>query len=169
MSARESADQMSHGAPEAPAVHIRVLGPLEVEVGGRVVDVGGVKARALIARVLIDRGLVVSVDQLADSLWGEQSAHSSRIALRSTISRVRKRLQSAGATDDLIVTRAPGYLLEVPAEVTDAARFERLVTEGRRELARRRPSAAISLLTEAERLWRGAAYSEVRDEPFALG
>ena len=29
------------------------------------------------------------------------------------------------------------------------------------------PSECIRLLAEAERLWRGPAYSEVRDEPFA--
>ena len=150
-----------------PRLEIRVLGPVEIAWDGRAVDIGGAKARALVARLLIDRGLVVSVDRLVDSLWGEHDARGSRLALRSTISRVRKRLQAAGATDELIVTRAPGYLLEVPAEVTDAARFERLVTEGRRELGRRRPSATIRLLSEAEQLWRGPAYSEVRDDPFA--
>ena len=65
------------------------------------------------------------------------------------------------------MTRAPGYVLEVPAEVTDVFRLERLVAEGRRQLARRRPSECVRLLTEAESLWRGPAYSEVRDEPFA--
>ena len=65
------------------------------------------------------------------------------------------------------MTRAPGYLLEVAPEGTDAFRFERLVAEGRRQLARRRPSECIRLLVEAEQHWRGPAYSEVRDEPFA--
>ncbi len=148
-------------------LEIRVLGPVEIAWDGQTVDIGGAKARALVARLLVDRGLVISVDRLVDSLWGEQNAHGSRLALRSTISRVRRRLQAAGVTDELIVTRAPGYLLEVPAEVTDAARFERLVSEGRRELARRCPSATIRHLAEAEQLWRGPAYSEVRDDPFA--
>ncbi len=148
-------------------LEIRVLGPVEIAWDGQTVDIGGAKARALVARLLIDRGLVVSVDRLVDSLWGEEHAHGSRLALRSTISRVRKRLRAAGATNELIITRAPGYLLQVPADVTDTAWFERFVTEGRRELARRRPSVAIRILTEAERLWRGPAYSEVRDEPFA--
>ena len=96
------------------------------------------------------------------------TGEGAEIALRSTISRLRKRLRDAGAPDDLIVTRAPGYVLDVPAEV-DRRRsgFERLVAEGRRQLDRRRPSECTRLLTEAEDLWRGPAYSEVRDEPFA--
>ena len=144
-----------------------MLGPVEIAWDGRPVDIGGVKARALVARLLIDRHIIVSVDRLVDSLWGDNDGTGAEIALRSTISRLRKRLREAGAPDDLIVTRAPGYVLEVPAEVTDALRLERLVAEGRRQLARRRPSECVRLLAEAEGLWRGPAYSEVRDEPFA--
>ena len=65
------------------------------------------------------------------------------------------------------MTRSPGYVLDVAAEMTDVHRFEQLVADGRRELSRRRPSQATRLLREAQDLWRGQAYSEVRDEPFA--
>ena len=78
-----------------------------------------------------------------------------------------KRLRDAGAPQDLIVTRAPGYVLDAPAGVIDAQRFEQLVAEGRRQLSCRRPREATRLLSEAQELWRGQAYSEVRDEPFA--
>jgi len=152
---------------EPGRLEIRVLGPVEVAWDGTPIDIGGVKARALIARLLIDRQIIVSVDRLVDSLWGDHDGPGAEIALRSTISRLRKRLRDAGAPEDLIVTRAPGYVMEVPAEVTDAVRLERLVAEGRRQLARQRPSECIRLLAEAEGLWRGTAYSEVRDEPFA--
>ena len=154
-------------AGEAGGLEIRVLGPVEVAWGGRTVDIGGVKARALVARLLIDRHIIVSVDRLVDSLWGDHEGPGAEIALRSTISRLRKRLRDAGAPDGLIATRAPGYALEVSAEVTDAFRLERLVTDGRTELARRRPSECVRVMAEAESLWRGPAYSEVRDEPFA--
>ncbi|MFZ0249627.1 MAG: BTAD domain-containing putative transcriptional regulator [Acidimicrobiales bacterium] len=152
---------------EAGRLEIRVLGPVEIVWDGRPVDIGGVKARALVARLLVDRHIIVSVDRLVDSLWGDHDGPGAEIALRSTISRLRKRLRDAGAPGDLIVTRAPGYVLEVAAEVTDAYRLEQLVSEGRAELHGARPSECIRLLAEAERLWRGPAYSEVRDEPFA--
>ena len=143
------------GPMRSARLEIRVLGPVEIAWDGRPVDIGGVKARALVARLLIDRHIIVSVDRLVDSLWGDHDGPGAEIALRSTISRLRKRLREAGAPEDLIVTRAPGYVLEVPAEVTDAFRLERLVAEGRRQLARRRPSECVRLLTEAEGLWRG--------------
>ncbi len=151
----------------APGFEIRVLGPVEILWGGAPVDVGGAKARALVARLLIDRNLVVPVDRLVDSLWGDHDGSGAEIALRSTVSRLRKRLREAGANHDLIVTRNPGYSLEIPAEATDAAYFEELVAQGRRHLAQRRPTESTRILEEAQSLWRGAAYSEVRDEPFA--
>ena len=63
---------------------------------GDPVDIGGVKARALVARLLIDRQIIVSVDRLVDSLWGDNDGPGAEIALRSTISRLRKRLRDAG-------------------------------------------------------------------------
>jgi len=167
MSGKGPGAQADAAPPDASRLEIRVLGPIEVSWDSQPVDIGGVKARALVARLLVDRNLVVSADALADSLWGEQDGNAGQIALRSTISRLRKRIRAAGGPEDLIVTRAPGYLLAVPADVTDAHRFERLVAAGRQALRDRRFSEAVRLLAEAESIWRGPAYREVCDEPFA--
>ena len=146
---------------------IRVLGSLEIAWGGRVVDLGGVKARALIARLLIDRGLIVSVDRLVDSLWGDHDGDGAEIALRSTISRLRKRLRQAGAPEDLIVTRAPGYAVEIASETTDVFRV-RADGGGRPASARPAPSErGAAGARGGEEPGAGSAYSEVRDEPFA--
>ena len=99
-------DGASERAPAALPLEIRVLGPVEIAWNGRPVDIGGVKSRALVARLLIDRGLVVSVDRLVDSLSGDHEGTGAEIALRSTISRVRKRLREAGVLGSPIVTRA---------------------------------------------------------------
>ena len=82
---------------EAGRLEIRVFGPVEIVWDGRPVDIGGVKARALVARLLVDRHIIVSVDRLVDSLWGDHDGPGPEFALRSTISRLRKRLREAGA------------------------------------------------------------------------
>ena len=135
-------------------MEIRVLGPVEISWAGRVIDLGGAKARSLVARLVIDRNLVVSVDRLVDSLWVDHQGDGAEIPLRSTISRLRKRLREAGAPDDLIVTRHPGYAVEIAAELTDAHRFEQLVTVARRMLGQHRPTECTRRLREAEYLWR---------------
>jgi DNA-binding SARP family transcriptional activator/tetratricopeptide (TPR) repeat protein len=165
--AGSDAEEVTNHTDPSSVLQIRVLGPLEIAWGGRPIDLGGLKARALVARLVIDRGLIVSVDRIIDSLWGDHKGEGAEIALRSTISRLRKRLREAGVPEDLIVTRAPGYQLEVAAETTDVFVFERMIADGKRQLMRYRPSETVRILEEAQRLWRGAAYSEVRDEPFA--
>ena len=66
------------------------------------------KARALVARLLIDRHIIVSVDRLVDSLWGDHEGPGAEIALRSTISRLRKRLRDAGAPEGPDRDAGPG-------------------------------------------------------------
>ena len=46
-----------------------MLGPFEVVDGGRAVDLGAAKQRALLALLLLETGKVVSSDRLADLLW----------------------------------------------------------------------------------------------------
>ncbi len=165
--AGSDAEAVTNQPDRASQLQIRVLGPLEIAWDGRPIEVGGPKARALVARLLIDRGLVVSVDRIIDSLWGDHGGEGAEIALRSTISRLRKRLREAGVPRDLIVTRAPGYVLDVGADTTDVCLFERMVADGKRQLMRHRPSEAVRVLELAQNIWRGGAYTEVRDEPFA--
>ena len=74
------------------------------------------------------------------------------------VSRLRK-LLPAGR----LVTRSPGYVLEVEPEAVDLSRFERLVATRATPI----PTRASRLLREALALWRGPALAEFDDEPFA--
>ena len=48
----------------------RLLGPLEVIVDGTVMDLGGLKQRALLAILLLHANQPVHRDALVDELWG---------------------------------------------------------------------------------------------------
>jgi tetratricopeptide (TPR) repeat protein len=54
----------------------------------------------------------------------------------------------------------------VPGDL-DAARFVALAEEGHRLLAAERPAQAVRVLREALGLWRGPAFADMADEPFA--
>jgi DNA-binding SARP family transcriptional activator/tetratricopeptide (TPR) repeat protein len=149
-------------------VHIGVLGPIELSFEGQALELGGVKTKALLVRLLIDHNLPIPVDSILDSLWPDSDQGRSEVTLRSMVSRLRQRLRSAGMSDEFIVTRPPGYMLVVDPDSIDAAQFERLVGLGRSCLAATNPTQASSVLSEALDLWRGPAYGEVRGEPFAL-
>ena len=140
-------------------IRFRLLGPLEASADGQPVALPGGKPSALLARLLLDAGRVVSVETLVDSLWGERAPPTAQKVLQVYISQLRKVL-GVGA----IETRAPGYLVLAERDEHDLGRFETL-TESARDAAD--PDRRAKLLEEALSLWRGAPLAEFREEPFA--
>lgn len=145
-------------------MRIELLGPVVAVAGdGAPVELGGTRVRALLARLALAGGEVVSVDALLDGLWGENASGDGVNALHALVHRLRKALGQAG----LVETVAGGYRLNVAAEHVNALRFEELAKRGGRELARGDAQRAASLLNEALTLWRGDALADVRTIPFA--
>jgi len=71
-------------------MEFRILGPLEVSDGERLVGLSGARQKALLALLLLHANEVVSQDRLIDELWGEEPSGSAGTALRVTMSRLRK-------------------------------------------------------------------------------
>ena len=136
----------------------RILGPFEVAADGVALELGGQKPRAVLAVLLLDRNRVISVDRLADEVWGERPPPSVRAAILNCVSRLRRVL---GA--EAIETRSPGYCLRIEADSLDAVRFERAVAAAPGLGPRERAAA----LAEALALWRGPALADMADQPFA--
>ncbi|WP_020393061.1 AfsR/SARP family transcriptional regulator [Kribbella catacumbae] len=114
--------------PAADGPRYRVLGPLEVWQGERLLDVGGPQQRALLAVLLLNANRVVATDRLIEYLWGPHAPQTARTLLQGCISQLRRVLPSAEASagEQPLVTRAPGYVLNVAADELDLLRFERL-------------------------------------------
>ena len=141
---------------------VRVLGPLEVWRDGAAVPIGGLKARTVLAVLVAHRSSVVSVDRIADALWGDAPPRSATATMHSTVSRLRKAL-----TPELDITaRAPGYVLDGPTDCVDAAQFEQFVADAAVE---RSAEAVVELLEPALALWRGPAFDEFADLEWARG
>ena len=143
-------------------MEFRILGPLEVRDGGSEVALGGPRPRALLAALLLHPNEVVPAERLVDELWGEDSPDRAGAALRVNVSRLRKALPQ-----DVLATRAPGYVIRVKPDGLDLHRFERLVDEGRSLLARGLAGEASNRLREALALWRGPALADFAYESFA--
>src|SRR5512133_553714 len=142
-----------------------ILGPLEVrDQAGNPIRIPGRRERALLAALLVHAGEVVSPDRLIEDLWGQQPPAHATNALQAVISRVRRALGPAG--QDLLVTRAPGYVLAVAPGHVDAGRFEQLVAEGRR-LAERGAPGAAARFAQALALWRGPPLADFAYQDFA--
>jgi predicted ATPase/DNA-binding SARP family transcriptional activator len=144
----------------------RILGPVEVLDEGRAVTLGGSKQRALLALFLLHANATLTTDRLIDELWGQRPPANAAKTVQMQISRLRKAL-AAGTGGDLVVTRERGYEFRLDPDRLDSHRFERLTSEGTRELAAGRPDAAAEALERALGLWRDAPLADLSYEPFA--
>jgi DNA-binding SARP family transcriptional activator len=139
-------------------LEFRILGPLEVLDGERVVPLGGRNQRALLTLLLLRANEAVSSERLVDELWGEHPPRTATTSLQNTVSQLRKLLGPG-----LLHTRPAGYVLELDGDQLDLVRFERLVREARTL----DPPERAELLREALALWRGPALADSELEDFA--
>jgi DNA-binding SARP family transcriptional activator/tetratricopeptide (TPR) repeat protein len=152
---------------ETRGLYFRILGPLEVHSDGQPVPLRGPRQRALLAILLLHAGETVSTDRLIDLLWGETAPAGARKALSVRVSELRKQLEPVAHGADTILTRAPGYALELGPDQLDLQRFERLRGAGRAALDAGDPQTASERLGAALGLWRGPPLADFAFEPFA--
>ncbi|MFB9892460.1 BTAD domain-containing putative transcriptional regulator [Planobispora takensis] len=151
-------------------VAFRVLGPVEAHSGDDALDLGGLRQRAVLARLLVARGQVVPVDSLLYDLWDDDAAKGAQSGLQVYISRLRRVLEPGrprGGPNRLLVTVASGYALRIAPDQVDALRFESLVRAAGEQLDADDPGSARLGLEKALALWRGTPYSDFADQPWA--
>lgn len=133
---------------------LNLLGPLEV-VGprGSVLFTGG-RRRSVFALLALRAGRLVSRSSLIDALWGEPAPATATKTLQGHVAQVRKALSLAGLAG-LLVTREPGYLLQIDPARVDIHRFTEHVRAGGEELDRGDGQEALARFEAGLALWRG--------------
>ncbi|MEV7296193.1 BTAD domain-containing putative transcriptional regulator [Streptomyces microflavus] len=148
-------------------MRFRLLGPLEAENDEGLVEFGGIRQRAALAYLLMHSNQVVSTNQLLGALWvGGDAPTTARKILQNAIWRLRGVI--AGPTSDSpaprLLTRSPGYTVQVQAEQLDLLTFQQRVAAGRAALAGGDPQTARVLLNGALSLWRGPVLADLVEE-----
>jgi len=141
-------------------VEFGVLGPVVARDGGSV-DLKGRRHRAVLARLIVARGRVVPASVLVDDLWADPP-DGALSAVRTFVAALRRAIEPDRAPRQparLLVTSGPGYALKT--DNVDAWRFE---TSARASLP---PKQLLPELLAGLALWRGPAYAEFVDEPWA--
>ena len=143
---------------DSPLVGIGVLGPLTIDGLGAGANRLGPRDRTVLAALVVAGDEPLSLDQLAEAVWGDEPPASWRKVLHGCVARLRRAL---GA--ETIETVATGFRLTIAADDIDARRFDRLVRRGREQLALGAADRALFLIDEALALWRGQALIDVVD------
>jgi DNA-binding SARP family transcriptional activator len=136
-----------------------VLGPLEVRDGKTVRNVPAAKQRVLLGALLVHPGHVMSSYALAEIAWDGAPPAGVRATVRSYISRLRQRL--GHPVGDRIVTRDPGYLLDVGDDECDLLQFTSLCAAGGRAVRAGAWQEASRVLGDALRLWRATPLVDI--------
>jgi DNA-binding SARP family transcriptional activator len=144
-------------------MEIRLLGPLEALDAGTPLALGGTKQRALLAALTLAGGRVLGAGRIVEDLWGPRPPDTAPKMVQIHVSALRKVLPP-----DVIVTRPPGYAVDLPREAVDVFRAEDALRAGRQALAAGDARGAAEVLGAALALWRGPALAEFA-EPFADG
>ncbi|MBU6533814.1 BTAD domain-containing putative transcriptional regulator [Streptomyces sp. NPDC057245] len=142
----------------------RILGPLEVLDGSRPITLSGTKQRATLGYLLLNANRVVPTRELLGALWPDGTPPTTaRKILQNAVWGLRGSL-AAGGTDrhsGLLLTKAPGYVMQVDRDQVDLHLFHRRIQEGRAALESGSPAQAAVVLRDALSLWHGQALSDL--------
>ena len=145
-----------------------LLGPLRVTRAGVPVELGGRQQRAVLACLLTADGSGLSVEQLADALWGERLPAGYASTIQTYVFHLRQALEPGrgrGEPGRVLVTEHGRYRLLADGAV-DADRFEQATTTGMRLLAEGGPAEAIAELDRGLGLWRGEVLADLAGYEF---
>ncbi|MBB5868278.1 DNA-binding SARP family transcriptional activator [Allocatelliglobosispora scoriae] len=137
-------------------VFFGVLGPVEVTIGGHDVAIGGPRARAVLAALLLEANRVVPVDAVVTAAWGNDPPDGARFQSQNRVSALRRALRDAGG-GDVIATAGTGYILRIAPGQLDAESFADDIRQAQRLIDTADPDGAAHALTGALRRWRGPA------------
>lgn len=149
-------------------VDFRLMGVMQLHVGGAPVKLPGAAERGLLALLLLSPGRAVAAPSLVDRLWSEATLPADPLnALQLRVSKLRRALSAHGL--DVISRASAGYVAEVDPEQVDLHRFVHLVgtARGRARAGDADATAVLELYDEALALWRGDPLADFAGEGWA--
>ncbi|GAA4694239.1 DNA-binding transcriptional activator of the SARP family [Promicromonospora umidemergens] len=140
-------------------VRFQLLGHVSALSERGPVLLGSARQLMVLAALLVEPGVPVSLDSLAERVWGAAPPRSARQTLHSYISRLRSVLDAAGGPTP--ARRPGGYVLDVDAAAVDIHHFRALVAQARSA----DDGCAAPLWDDAMALWKGRPFADL-DSPW---
>jgi DNA-binding SARP family transcriptional activator len=141
-------------------VRFGLLGLLAVVAdAGSEIRVAAPRQRTLLAALLLQANQPVPGTSLADAVWDQAPPPGYAATLRSCVLRLHHTLGRETAAR--LVTRSPGYLLQVGEDELDVSQFEALCRRTRTALHTGAWAEASATASQALELWRAAPLTDV--------
>jgi DNA-binding SARP family transcriptional activator len=145
--------------PGSAGIQLCVLGGLHARCGADVLTISAAKHRILLAALLMSANHVVSGEDLAQMIWDGAPPPSVLATTRGYVMRLRHRL--GPVVGSRILTRSPGYLIQLADNELDLLQFSDLYRQAGIAMRRGAWETASTLLRDAISLWRGPALEDV--------
>ncbi|MBO0901451.1 winged helix-turn-helix domain-containing protein [Cellulomonas sp. zg-ZUI22] len=148
------------------AVEVRVLGPVAATADDLDRPLRKPRLREVLGLLVAGHGRTVTTGALVEDLWDGAAPAGAVGAVRTFVGELRRALEPQRAPrtpSRLVVTTPTGYALHLPEHAVDAWRVGAAAAAARAAS----PTAAAALLTDALAQWRGDAYEEFADRPWA--
>jgi len=97
--------------------------------------------------------------EIAELVWDGAPPRGAQDAIRALVMRLRRRLDTRAAAR--IVTRSPGYAIEISGDELDASLFETLIQQTGAMVRAGRWAETARTAAEALGLWRGTALADI--------
>ncbi|MEZ5296551.1 MAG: BTAD domain-containing putative transcriptional regulator [Ilumatobacteraceae bacterium] len=145
-----------------------LFGGLRVEVDGRLLDLGPPKQRAVLAMLALEARRVVSTDRFIGLLFDDDEGAIT--SLQAYVSRLRRILEPGRDARDatVLVTRRPGYVLDVASDDIDVERFDLEIRAARALIDEGEARAGADQLRAAIELAGTPLLPEFADLPFVV-
>jgi DNA-binding SARP family transcriptional activator/tetratricopeptide (TPR) repeat protein len=154
------ADSHVPAAQSTTAIRFAVLGPLAVVDSGAQIALSSPVHRVLLAVLLLNANKPVSASELTEAIWDGAPPVTAKTSLQNHVMRLRRVLGTT--VGRRLVTRAPGYLIEVRDGELDVNSFDKLRDSGRSAARRGAWLDAAGSLLAALNLWTGEPLANVR-------
>lgn len=143
-----------------------LLGPLMVRCDSVPVPALPAKQRVLLATLLLSANQVVSLDELAEAMWGSAPPRSAPSTLRNYVKCLRRVMPDL--VSSRICTQPGGYLCRVQPGELDIDRFGELLSGAKVSMAGGSLEHAADQLRDCLALWRGEPLSDVSSDVLVL-
>jgi predicted ATPase/DNA-binding SARP family transcriptional activator len=163
-------DRSTGQGQETAPLDVLILGHLDVIRDGESVRLGGHRQRAILARLLVEPGRVVSRDRLIDDVWEGRPPPTAAKTLHKYVSELRRALEPTGEAraHGVVRTVRQDYVVDLDVDQLDAWRFERAVAQAARAREAGDHRRTVELLRPALATWRGEVLADFADSMFTV-
>jgi DNA-binding SARP family transcriptional activator/tetratricopeptide (TPR) repeat protein len=141
--------------PDLGHLRIGLLGPVRAWLDDTEVAVGPPRQQTLLAVLATNANQVISRSELIDAIWGTEPPASAVGSVHTYVAGLRRALEPARKTFQVLVSAGSGYSLRLGPEGVDAERFTRYRRNARQLVVGGDPEAALAEFDRALALWAG--------------